>query len=139
MQSLLPIICGLILIYFLVKFIQIPKRGEFKVEHLQNRPVLVEINPNGTKRNPVRCKASSAMYFGVVGFSDYKREKPVDLNGNNIEWHNYMGKWEKKYGIDNVYHTPNIIGYQDIWISYKDRKTNTSCKVKILVEKGGEK
>ncbi|GAH66868.1 unnamed protein product [marine sediment metagenome] len=135
MQLLLPILYGLILIYFLTKIMQIPQRQrkEFKVEHLKNQPVLVELNPKGTKRNPVRCRANSVMYFGVIGFSDYERKKSVELNGNNIKWNNYMGKWEKQYGIDNIYHPPNKVGYQDIWISYKDNKLNTTSKVKILI------
>ncbi len=134
MQLFFPIICGLIVIYFLSQLNIKSKKKEFKVEHLKNQPVIIEINPKGTKRNPVRCRANSAMYFGVIGFADYKREKAVELNGNNIKWHNYKGKLEKRYGIDNIYHIPNIAGYQDIWISYRDSKTNMSCKVKILVE-----
>ena len=134
MQLFFPIICGLIVIYFLSRIKVRPKKGEYKVEHLQNKPVLIEINPNGTKRNPVRCRLNSVMAFAVIGFADYKKEKVIELNGSNIIWHNYMGKWDKRYGIDNVYHTPNKAGYQDIWISYKDKKINTSSKVKILVE-----
>jgi len=131
---LFPIICGLIVICLLSQIEIRPKRGEYKVEHLQNRPVLIEINPKGTKRNPVRCRLNSIMAFAVIGFADYKKEKVAELNGSNIRWYNYNGKWDKKYGIDNVYHTPNKIGYQDIWVSYKDKKINTSSKVKILVE-----
>lgn len=134
MQLLFPIICGLILIYFLSQIKVKPKKKEFEVEHLKNQPVLIEVNPKGTRRNPVRCRANSTMCFGVIGFADYKKEKPVELNGSNIKWHNDRGKWDKKYGTDNVYYIPDIAGYQEIWISYRDNKINTSYKVKLLVE-----
>lgn len=135
MQLLLPILYGLILIYFLTKIMQIPQRQkkEFKVEHLKNQPVLVELNPKGTKREPILCKVNSIISFAVIGFADYKKEKSVELNGNNIKWNNYEGKWEKRCGIDNIYHCPNSVGYQDVYISYKDNKLNTTSKVKILV------
>lgn len=135
MNLLLPILYGLILIYFLTKIIQISQRQrkEFKVEHLQNRPVLVELLPRGTRREPILCKVNSIISFAVIGFADYKKEKSVELNGGNIKWNNYMGKWEKRYGIDNIYHTPNKVGYQEVYISYKDNKLNTTSKVKILI------
>ena len=125
------IVLGIFITYYLYR---IPIEEAEEKELKREQPVIIELLPKGTKAKPVKCMVNETIYFRVLGYSDYKRENLIEIEGSNIIWHNYMGKWDKKYGIDNVYHTPNKAGYQDIWISYKDKKINTSSKVKILVE-----
>jgi hypothetical protein len=114
------------------------KKEKIKPEVIERdkQPVIVEMIPKGTKSNPVKCKINSTVYFKVFGYSDYKKENLVELNGSNITWKKScpVGKWEKDFGIDNVYTAPSTKGYRDIWAKYRDSKLVTSCMCKILME-----
>ena len=133
-----PILCGLILIVIIIMFSKKPKRKKVKPEVIDKdkQPVIIELIPKGTKSKPVICKVNDKVYFKVFGYSDYKKENPVELNGSNITWHKScpIGKWKKDFGVDNVYTAPNRKGYRDIWAKYRDSKLVTSCMCKILME-----
>lgn len=135
---LFPILCGLILVFILIMFSKKPKKEKVKEEVIDRdkQPVIIELIPKGTNNNPVRCIVNDAVYFKVFGYSDYKKQIPVELNGSNITWHKScpVGEWEKEYGVENSYTAPSVKGYRDIWVKYKDSKLITSSKCKILVE-----
>ena len=133
-----PIICGLILIFIILIFYNKPKKKKVKEEVIprEKQPVLVELIPKGTNNNPIKCIVNDTVYFKVFGYSDYKKQNLVELNGSNITWHIIPqgGIWEKEYGIENNYTAPSIKGYRDLWIKYRDSKLMTSSKCKISVE-----
>ncbi len=135
---LFPIISGIILIIIAGIFLSKTKKEKPKEEVIprDRQPVIIEMIPKGTSNNPVRCIVNDTVYFKVLGYSDYKKENLIELEGSNITWHKYKdeGVWENDIGIENTFYTPNIKGYFDIYINYKDKKLKTSCKVKILVE-----
>ena len=115
------------------------KKEEVKPEVIVNkedRPVLIELIPKGTKTNPVKCKVGDTIHFKVFGYSDYKKEHPVVLENTNISWYKScpVGTWQKKLGVENIYTAPDTKGYRDVWIKYKDSKLITTSSCKILVE-----
>ena len=116
-----------------------PKKKKERKEVIprERQPVLIELLPKGTKNNPILCKANDKIFFRVKGYTDYKKENEVELVNDNIMWHKYYiggDMWEKDFGVENTYYAPDVKGYRDIYIKYKDSKLVTSCKVKILVE-----
>jgi len=140
-MSIFPVICGIILIIIAGIFLSKTKLKEVKPEVIvnkENRPVIIELFPKGTSNNPVRCKVNDTIYFKVFGYSDYKKENEVELEGSNIMWHQLYptdtGKWEKDFGVLNTYSAPSKKGYFDVYVKYRDSKLITSSKVKILVE-----
>jgi len=132
------IICGLILIIIAGIFLSNTKKEKVKEEVIpkDKQPVLIELLPKGTGANPVLCKVNDIIAFQVKGYSDYKKENEVALNGGYIKWCKSCpcGKWEKQYGVDNFYYAPDINGFRDIWIVYNDGKLITSAKSKLLIE-----
>jgi len=140
-MSAFPVICGVILIIFIGIFLsKANKKKEIKPEVVINnkdeRPVLIELIPKGTKTNPVKCKVGDTIHFKVFGYSDYKKEHLVVLEDTNISWCKScpVGIWQKKLGVENIYTAPNTKGYRDVWIQYRDSKLVTSSSCKILVE-----
>ena len=135
---LFPIICGIILIIVAGIFLSKTKKEDIEeeVKPKEDRPVLIEMFPKGTSANPFKCKVGSEITLEVKGFSDYKKENEVILNGGYCSWHKScpVGSFAKEYGITNIYYTPLVKGERDIWVSYSDGKMNTSAKLKILVE-----
>ncbi len=133
-----PIICGLILIIIVGIFLKKPKKEKIKEEVIDRdkQPVIIELIPKGTNNNPVRCNVNDTISFKVFGYSDYKKENEVELEGNNIKWNNILqrGMWEKDFGIENHYSAPNTKGSYEVYVKYKDSKLITSSKCKILVE-----
>ena len=137
-MSAFPIICGIILIIVAGIFLSKTKKEKVKEEVVSKdkQPVIIELCPKGTNNNPVKCKVNDIINFKVLGYSDYKKENLVELEGNNITWHRYYyeGEWENDLGIENTYYAPNTKGYFDVYINYRDSKLMTSSKTKILVE-----
>ena len=137
-MMIFPIICGLILIFIIIMFSEKPKKKKVRKEVLsrEKQPVLIELIPKGTNSNPVKCIINDTVDFKVFGYSDYKKQNLVELEGSNIMWHKIPrgGIWEKDFGVDNRYSAPSEKGYFDVYVKYKDSKLATSCKVKILVE-----
>ena len=138
-MSPFPIICGIILIIVAGIFMSKTKKEEVKPEVIVNkedRPVLIELFPKGTRANPFLCKVDSEVALDVRGYSDYKKENRVALNAGYCSWHKScpVGKFAKEYGVANMYYTPSIKGERDIWVKFNDGKLNTSAKLKILVE-----
>ena len=135
---LLTIICAIILIVLAGIFMSKTKKEEVKPEIVikEDRPVIVELIPRGTKTNPVKCKVGDTIHFKVFGYSDYKKENLVALENTNISWFKScpVGTWEKKLGVENTYTAPNTKGYRDVWIQYRDSKLVTTSSCKILVE-----
>ena len=138
-MSAFPIICGIILIIVAGIFISKSKREEVIEEVIVNkedRPVLIELFPKGTRANPFKCKINSEVALDVRGYSDYKKENRVALTAGYCSWHKScpVGSFAKEYGVSNIYYTPSVKGERDLWVSYSDGKLNTSAKLKILVE-----
>ncbi len=130
---ILIIILGILITYYLY---QIPRDEAEEKELKREQPVIIELLPKGTKANPIRCMVDDTIYFRILGYSDYKRENLIELEGSNITWHKVPqgGMWEKVLGIENTYYAPSVKGYFDVYVKYKDSKLNTSSKCKILVE-----
>ena len=154
-MSAFPIICGIVLIIFVGIFMSKSKREEVIEEVIVNkedRLVLIEMFPKGTRANPFKCKINDEILLKVKGYSDYKKknevklevkgysdykkENEVILNGGFCEWFKScpVGSFAKEYGVTNIYHTPSVAGLRDIWVRFNDGKLNTSSKCKILVE-----
>ena len=133
MIIIIVIILGILITYYLY---QIPREEAEEKELKREQPVIIELLPKGTKAKPVKCMVNDTIYFRALGYSDYKRENLIEVEGSNISWHIIPqgGIWENEIGIENTYYAPDKDGYYEIWISYKDKKINTSCKCKILVE-----
>lgn len=127
------IILGILITYYLY---QIPREEAEEKELKREQPVIIELLPKGTKAKPVKCMVNDTIYFRVLGYSDYKRENLIELEGSNITWNKIPqgGMWEKEVGVENTYCASSVKGYFDIWVSYKDSKLKTSCKCKILTE-----
>ena len=137
---LFPIISGIILIIIAGIFLSKTKLKEEKVSEVipkENRLVIIELIPKGTSNNPYVCKVGSEIVLEVRGYSDYKKENEVVLNGGFCEWFKScsVGSFAKEYGVTNVYYTPSVAGLRDIWVRFNDGKLNTSSKCKIMVEK----
>ena len=134
-----PIICGIILIIVAGIFMSKSKREEAKPEVIVNkedRLVLIELFPKGTSNNPFVCKVNSEVKLEVRGYSDYKKENEVILNGGFCEWKKScpVGKFAKEYGVTNIYYTPSVKGERDLWVRYQEGGFNTSAKLKLKVE-----
>lgn len=133
-----PILCGIILIIIAGIFLSKTKKEKVKEEVIpkDRQPVLIELIPKGTSANPYKCRVNSEVALEVKGYSDYKKENEVELNGGYIIWCKScpIGRFEKAYGIKNIYHTPSVKGLRDLWCKYSDGKLNTSAGLKILVE-----
>ena len=134
-----PIICGIILIIAAGIFMNYSKKKEVKPEVVvpkEERPVVIELLPKGTSNNPFICKVNSEVALEVKGYSDYKKENEVVLNGGYCSWHKScpVGSFAKEYGITNIYYTPSVKGLRDIWCKYNDGKFVTSAKSKLLME-----
>jgi len=131
--TIIIIVLGILITYYLY---QIPKEEAEEKELKKEQPVIIELLPKGTKAKPVKCMVNDTIYFRILGYSDYKRENLIDIEGSNITWNKIPqgGMWEKEVGIDNTYYSSSVKGYFDIWVSYKDSKLKTSCKCKILTE-----
>ena len=118
---LFPIISGIILIIIAGIFLSKTKKEKPKEEVLDRdkQPVIIELIPKGTSNNPVKCIVNDTVYFKVLGYSDYKKQNLVELNGSNIRWFTYLypnSGWEKDFGIENTYTAPNKDGYYEIRI-----------------------
>lgn len=133
MFLIIVIILGILITYYLY---QIPREEAEEKELDREQPVIIELLPKGTKAKPVKCMVNDTVYFRALGYSDYKKENLIELEGSNITWNKIPqgGMWEKEVGVDNTYYSSSVKGYFDIWVSYKDSKLNTSCKCKILTE-----
>ncbi|GAH08191.1 unnamed protein product [marine sediment metagenome] len=133
MIVIIVIILGILITYYLY---QISREESEEKELKREQPVIIELLPKGTKAKPVKCMVNDTIYFRALGYSDYKRENLIEIEGSNITWHKIPqgGIWEKGFGIENTYYAPSEKGYFDVYIKYKDKKINTSSKVKILVE-----
>ena len=133
MTLIIVIILGILITYYLYK---IPREEAEEKELRREQPVMIELIPKGTKANPVKCIINDTIYFRVMGYSDYKMENLIELEGSNIMWHKIPqgGMWEKDFGIENTYTAPSVKGYFDVYVKYKDKKLITSSKAKILVE-----
>jgi len=132
-----PIICGIILIIVAGIFLSKTKKEVIEeVVNKEDRPVIIELFPKGTKTNPAKCKVGETIHFKVFGYSDYKKQSLVALENANISWFKScpVGTWEKKLGVENTYTAPNTKGYRDVWIKYRDSKLITTSSCKILVE-----
>jgi len=133
-----PIICGIILIIILGIFLSKTKKEKVKEEVLpkEKQPVIIELIPKGTSANPYKCSINSEVKLEIKGYSDYKKENEVELNGGYCKWCKScpVGSFEKEYGVKNIYYTPSVKGLRDIWCRYSDGKLNTSSKLMILVE-----
>ena len=135
---LLTIICAIILIIVAGIFMSKTKKEEVKPEVVipKERPVLIELIPKGTSNNPFVCKVNSEVILEIKGYSDYKKEKEVKLEGSYISWHKscQVGRFDKLYGTKNIYYTPSVAGPRDLWAKYFDSKLNTTAMLKLLVE-----
>ena len=135
---LLTIICAVILIIVAGIFMSKTKKEEVKPEIVlpKERPVLIEVFPKGTSNNPYITKVNREVLLEVKGYSDYKKEKEVVLNGFECSWHKScpVGSFAKEYGVTNIYYTPSVAGKRDLWCSYNDGKLRTSASLKLLVE-----
>ena len=132
------IICGIVLIIVAGIFLSKTKKEKVKPEVInkEDRPVVIELFPKGTRANPLVCKVNSEVKLEVRGYSDYKKENEVVLNAGYCAWHKScgVGSFAKEYGVTNTYYTPSIKGARDIWVRYNDGRLNTSSKCKLLVE-----
>ena len=135
---LLTIICAIILIIVAGIFMSKTKKEEVKPEIVipKEQTVLIEMLPKGTSNNPYKCKVDKDILLEIKGYSDYKKEKEVKLEGSYISWHKScpVGSFAKEYGVTNIYHTPLVKGPRDLWCSYNDGKLRTSASLKLLVE-----
>ena len=133
-----PILCGLILIFIIIMFSKKPKKEKPKpiVIEREKQPVLIELFPKGTRANPYVCVVNSEVKLEVKGYSDYKKENEVELNAGYISWHKScpVGRFDKEYGVKNIYHTPSVKGGRDIWIRYRDGKLFTSASLKLMIK-----
>ena len=133
-MTLIIIVLGIFITYYLYR---IPIEEAEEKELKREQPVIIELLPKGTKAKPVKCMVNETIYFRVLGYSDYKRENLIEIEGSNIRWFSYIypnSGWEKDFGIENIYTTPNKEGYFEVYVKYIDSKINTSCKCKILTE-----
>ena len=138
-MSIFPVICGIILIIIAGIFLSKTKLKEEKVSEVipkENRPVLIEMIPKGTSANPFVCKVNTEVALEVKGYSDYGKKNEVALNGGHISWHKScpVGRFDKLYGVKNIYYTPSVKGTRDLWCKYNDGKLRTSANLKVLVE-----
>ena len=133
MILIIIIVLGILIIWYLY---QIPIDEAEEKELKRKQPIIIELIPKGTKSKPVKCTINGTIYFRVFGYSDYKMENLIELEGSNITWHNFYGagSWEKDFGVENTYYAPSEKGYKDVYVKYKDSKLITSSKCKILVE-----
>ena len=134
---LFPIICGIILIIITGIFLSKTKKEKAKEEVNRNeQPVIIELFPKGTSANPYKCKAVDEILLKVKGYSDYKKENEVELNGGYVSWHKSCpaGRFKLEYGANNIYYTPSVRGTRNLWCKYNDGKLSTSASLKILVE-----
>ena len=133
MTPMIVIVLVILLGYYIY---QVPREEIKEKELRKEQPVMIELMPKGTNNKPVICKVNDTIYFRVLGFSDYKKENLIELEGSNITWYKYKdeGVWENDIGIENTYCAPNTKGFFDVYINYKDKKIKTSCKCKIMVE-----
>ncbi|MHA1483174.1 MAG: hypothetical protein ACTSQA_07050 [Candidatus Heimdallarchaeaceae archaeon] len=133
-----PILCGIALILVIIMFGKKPKKEKPKpiVIDKKEQPVLIELLPKGTRSNPYICSINSEVKLEVKGYSDYKKENEVKLNGAFISYHKScpVGKFDKEYGVKNIYYTPSTKGLRDLWIRYNDGKLKTSASLRILAE-----
>ena len=132
------IVCGIVLIIVLGMFMSQSKKEEVKPEIVipKERPVLIELIPKGTSNNPFVCKVNDEILLEVKGYSDYKKQNEVKLEGSCITWKKScpVGRFKLEYGVNNIYFTPATAGPRDLWIKYFDGKLNTSASLKIKVE-----
>ena len=132
MIAIIVIVLGALITWYIY---QIPIDEAEEKELKREQPVTIELLPKGTKAYPVKCKVDDTVYFRVLGYSDYKRENLIGLEGSNVSWHKYNGGvWEKELGIENTY-CASEKGYFEVYVKYRDSKLITSAKCKILVEK----
>lgn len=133
-----PIVCGIILIIVAGIFLSKLKKEKPKEEVLDRdkQPVLIELTPKGTSANPYLCKVDSEILLEVKGYSDYKKENEVELNGGYASWHKSCpcGRFKLEYGVNNIYFTPSVKGTRTLWCKYNDGKLSTSASLKILAE-----
>jgi hypothetical protein len=134
-----PIISGIILIIAVGIFMSHSKKEEVKPEIVkpkEERPVLIEMIPKGTSNNPFVCKVNDEILLLVKGYSDYKKQNEVKLEGSCITWKKScpVGRYKLEYGVQNIYFTPAVAGPRDLWVRYYDGKLNTSASLKIMVE-----
>ena len=140
-MSIFPIICGVILIIVVGIFMSKTKEEEEEVieEEVKpnnDKPVIIEMFPKGTRNNPYICKVNSEFKLELRGYSDYKKENEVILNDGYCEWKKScpVGRFAKEYGVTNTYYTPSVKGERDLWAKYNDGKLITSAQLRILVE-----
>ena len=136
---LLTIICAIVLIIVAGIFMSKTKKEEVKPEVVipkEQKPVIVELMPKGTSNNPFVCKVNDEILLEVKGYSDYKKQNEVKLEGSCITWKKScpVGRFKLEYGVNNIYFTPATAGPRDLWIKYFDGKLNTSASLKIKVE-----
>ena len=134
-----PIICGVILLIAVAIFISKTEKKEVKPEEVipkEKQPVLIEMIPKGTSANPFKCKVNTEVPLEVKGYADYSKKNEVALNGGHISWHKScpVGRFDKLYGVKNIYYTPSVKGTRDLWCKYNDGKLRTSASLKVLVE-----
>ena len=132
-----PVMCGIILILFIIIFSTKPKKEKVKPEVIpkERQPVLIELIPKGTKSNPVLCKVNDEVTLEVKGYTDYKKENEVELNGNLIKWWTSCprGSFKSEYGVCNIYYAPDFKGERDIYVKYNDNKLVSTNKSRVLV------
>ena len=134
-----PIISGVILLIAVGIFISKTDKKEVKPEEVipkEKQPVLIEMIPKGTSANPFVCKVNTEVPLEVKGYADYSKKNEVALNGGHISWHKScpVGRFDKLYGVKNIYYTPSVKGTRDLWCKYNDGKLRTSANLKVLVE-----
>jgi len=134
-----PIISGVILLIAVAIFISKTEKKEVKPEEVipkEKQPVLIEMIPKGTSANPFVCKVNTEVPLEVKGYADYSKKNEVALNGGHISWHKScpVGRFDKLYGVKNIYYTPSVKGTRDLWCKYNDGKLRTSANLKVLVE-----
>ena len=134
-----PIISGVILLIAVAIFISKTEKKEVKPEEVipkDKQPVLIEMMPKGTSANPFVCKVNTEVPLEVKGYADYSKKNEVELNGGHISWHKScpVGRFDKLYGVKNIYYTPSVKGTRDLWCKYNDGKLRTSANLKVSVE-----
>ena len=135
---LFPIISGIILIILIGIFLSKTKKEKIKEEVIprEKQPVIIELIPKGTSANPYKCSINSEVKLEVKGYSDYKKENEVILNDGYCSWHKscQVGRFEKEYGITNIYYTSSARSLRTLWCDYNDGKLKTSARLMILEE-----
>lgn len=131
-----PVICGLILILIVFMFGKKPKKKKEEEVIPKERPVLIELLPKGTKNNPVLCKVNDEVSFQVKGYTDYKKDNEVELNGKHIKWWTGCpcGSFKSEHGVCNIYYAPAWKGARGIYIRYDDGKLVSTNKTRVVVE-----